>query len=85
MYHSKVVVICWLAVFVAAALVAAVKKRWAGLGMILAGAGLTAAGIAVSAWLDGHPAGALILSAALLGAALTTLMGIANVFRQPSN
>lgn len=82
MYHSKVVVICWAIVFVAAALVAACKQRWAGLGMILAGAGLTAAGIAVSAWLEGHPVGAVILSAALLGAALTTLLGIAKVFQQ---
>jgi hypothetical protein len=82
-YHSKVVVICWAAVFMAAALTAAFKRHWSGLGMILAGAGLTAAGIAISAWLD-HPVGALILSVALLAAALTTLLGIAKVFRRSS-
>lgn len=83
MYHSKVVVICWAAVFVAAALMAAIKKRWTGLGMIAAGAGLTAAGIAISAWLD-HPVGAVILSAVLLAAALTTLLGIVKIFQQTS-
>lgn len=85
MYHSKVVVICWAVVFVAAALVAAYRKHWTGLGMILAGAGMTAVGIAISAWLDGHPVGAVILSFALLAAALTTLLGIAKVFRQSSD
>jgi hypothetical protein len=82
-YHSKVVVICWVAVFLSAALMAAVKKRWRGLGLIAAGAGMTVAGIAISAWLD-HPVAALILAALLLAAALTTLLGIVNVFQQPS-
>lgn len=84
MYHSKVVLLCWAAVFVAALLAAAFKRSRAGLGEVLAGFLIVAAGVGASLLMN-TPAGALLLSLALLLSAYFTLKGIIAIFTQPSS
>ena len=79
MYHSKVVVLCWAVVFAAAILAALFKKSWVGLGYVLSGALIVAAGIGAS-MLTGNAAGAVLLSLALFVAAYVTLRGITKIF-----
>ena len=79
MYHSKVVLLCWAAVFAAAILAAFFKKSRAGLGEVLVGALVVACGVAASSLLN-NIAGAFILSLALLISAYWTLTGIIKIF-----
>ena len=82
MYHSKVVLICWAAVYIAAIAAACIKRRWHALGPILGGAAALMVGIGVSALLN-NPAGVFLLSAMLLIAAYITLTGIIKIFAKP--
>ena len=40
MYHSKVVILCWAAVYLAAVVAAVLKRRWQALKFVLIGAGI---------------------------------------------
>ena len=84
MYHSNVVVICWAVVFAAAILAAVIKKRWAGLGLVLIGGAIVGLGIGASALLS-NAAGAVILSAALLVGAYIALKGIIQIMKYPED
>ena len=79
MYHSKVVILCWAAVFAIAVLAGLLKKSWAGLGDILIGALIVAAGVGASHLLN-NIVGAFLLSVALMAAAYFTLKGIVAIF-----
>jgi hypothetical protein len=81
-YHSKVVLLCWGAVFVAALLAAAFKRSRTGLGDILTGFLIVVAGVGASMLLN-NPTGALLLSLVLLLSAYFTLKGIIAIFTQP--
>lgn len=78
-YHSKVVILCWAVIFVAATVAAFLKRRWAGLRHIVVGATIVAIGIALSALLK-NEIGALMLSAALLISTYFALTGIIKTF-----
>ena len=78
MYHSKVVMICWGVIYLAAITAGIVKKRWKGLKNVLVGAAAVAAGIGLSALLN-NPFGAVLLSLALLVSAYVTLKGIIQI------
>ena len=71
-----------VAVLAAAVLAALIKKSWTGLGDVLIGALIMAAGVAASMLLD-NIAGALLLSVALMAAAYFTLKGMIAIFGQP--
>ena len=79
-YHSKVVILCWAVVYLAAVVAAVIKRRWPALRHVLAGAAIVAAGIGLSAALNSS-LGALLLSAALMVAAYFTLTGIIGIFK----
>ncbi len=82
MYHSKVVLLCLAAVYIAATVTACAKRRWHALGPILGGAATLAVGIGVSALLN-NSAGMFLLSAMLLVAAYVTYTGIIKIFATP--
>jgi hypothetical protein len=82
-YHSKVVLLCWAAVFAAAVLAAAFKRSRTGLGEVLTGFLIAAAGVGTSMLLN-NLAAALLLSLALLFSAYFTLKGIIAIFTQPN-
>ena len=79
MYHSKVVILCWAAVYAAAILAAVLKRRWVALREIVVGAMIVAAGIGASFMLN-NVAGALVLSVSMLAATYFTLTGIIKIF-----
>ncbi len=79
MYHSKVVIICWAVIYIAAVVAALLKRRPRALRDILIGAAIVAAGIGASALLK-NAAGAMLLSASLLIATYFTLIGIIKIF-----
>lgn len=81
MYHSKVVLLCWAVIIAAAILAAVYNKSRVGLGDVLIGALIVAAGVGTSMLL-GNSAGALLLALALLIAAYFILKGIINIFSQ---
>ena len=70
---------CWATVYIAAVVVALLKRRPQALRDILIGAAIVAAGIGASALLN-HAAGAILLSASLLIATYFTLIGIIKIF-----
>ncbi len=82
MYHSKVVILCWAAIYLTAAVVAILKKRWGGLRHVLVGASIVAVGIGFSIAMNSE-LGALLLSIALLAAAYFTLKGLINILTKP--
>ena len=83
MYHSKVMILCWAAVYLFAIIAALIKRRRSGMRAVLTGAGIVTAGIAASAILD-NVLGALLLSAALMTATYFTLVGFIRIFSRPS-
>jgi hypothetical protein len=78
------VVICWAVVFAAAILAAVIRKRWAGMGLVLIGGAIVGLGIGASALLS-NAAGAVILSAALLVGAYIALKGIIQIMKYPED
>ena len=79
MYHSKVVILCWAVIYIAAAAAAIIKRRPQALREVSIGAAIVAAGIGASALLN-NAVGALFLSVSLLAATYFTLTGLIKIF-----